>query len=412
MAASLAALLITPLVSTALAAEDSKYPASAPPKAPVDRERLSVFPGATGWRDAGNAPCRGVTIGPIENARHPGRGYGSLPYRRGLYEAKQMGSTWISITPFGRVLDLKPSGVDLTFEAPFEQNRADIIKAVRQAHAEGLRVMLVPHLWVESGEWRALIDPGDDAAWARWAKAYTSFAKSWAEVAELAGVDLLSVGVEQRSWVTSSRAPLYREVIAAIRSAYSGPLTYSGNWDDIDESVILGDIDVIGINAFYPLAAQDGAGFSELLEGGERVAEKVKVLGERWGKPVLFTEIGYTTRPDPAIKPWEWPDSMSNVRVDEPAQADAYAALIAPLLDLEAFAGFFVWRLYADPDDTSQEAEWGFSPKGKLAELVLRDAFSTRWASDPFPAPGAAAVSDAALTPGLYDGPLRPFWWP
>ena len=41
-----------------------------------------------------------------------------------------------------------------------------------------------------------------------------------------------------------------------------------------------------------------------------------------------------------------------------------------------------MWRLYADPDDLSQEAEWGFSPRGKLAELVLRDAFAARWAAD------------------------------
>jgi hypothetical protein len=41
-----------------------------------------------------------------------------------------------------------------------------------------------------------------------------------------------------------------------------------------------------------------------------------------------------------------------------------------------------VWRWYADPYDMSQEAEWGFSPFGKQAELVLRDAFSTRWAVD------------------------------
>ncbi len=109
---------------------------------------------------------------------------------------------------------------------------------------------------------------------------------------------------------------------------------------------------------------------------------KVHKLAETWRKPVLFTEIGYTTRPDPAIRPWEWPDSMKQVRVDEHAQALAYRALVRPLLDEPDFAGFFVWRVYADPDDVSQEAEWGFSPRGKLAELVVRDAFAAPWAGD------------------------------
>ena len=58
-----------------------------------------------------------------------------------------------------------------------------------------------------------------------------------------------------------------------------------------------------------------------------------------------------------------------------------------------------VWREYADPDDTSQEPPWGFSPRGKLAELVVRDAFATRWACDPWWRP---AWAEAALTPGIY----------
>ena len=80
---------------------------------------------------------------------------------------------------------------------------------------------------------------------------------------------------------------------------------------------------------------------------------------------MLFTEIGYTTRPDPAVRPWEWPDAMSHVKVDEAAQAAAYRGLVGPLLEEPDFAGFFVWRVYADPDDVSQEAPWGFSPRGK-----------------------------------------------
>lgn len=373
--------------------------------------RVMPWTGPTGWRDAGLAPCRGVTIGPIENARHPGRGYGSRPYERAVIEAARMGATWVSLTPFGRVLDLAPSGIERSFEAPFEDNKRAIRRAVALAHAAGLRVLIVPHLWVESGQWRALVDPGDDAAWGRWAASYRAFVEDWATVAEEAGADMLSVGVEQRSWVTSRHAPLYRAVIAAARSRYHGPLTYSGNWDDAAQTVIWGDLDVIGINAFYPLADRDGSGFTTLLEGGKRVAAQVTQLGEQWQRPVLFAEIGYTTRSNPAIKPWEWPDSMKDVTIDEHAQADAYAALIAPLLELPGFAGFFVWRLYADPDDTSQEAEWGFSPRGKLGELVLRDAFATRWASDPVRLPGDALLAPAAERPGVLDGPMLPPWW-
>jgi hypothetical protein len=357
------------------------------------------FTSADAWRASGRDAVRGITIGPIENAYHPGLGYGSPAYARTLDACVRMGATWIALTPFGRVADLEGRGVDPTFEKPFEENREDVRRAIRMAHGRGLQVMLVPHLWVESGGWRALVDPKTDAGWRAWTKSYGAFVRGWAEVAQAEGADMLSVGVELRSWVTTPRAPSFAALVHEIRGVYKGVLTYSANWDDVEDTAILGDVDVIGVNAFYPLADKDGAPFETLLEGGRRVRERVRKLSETWGKPVLFTEIGYTTRPDPAIRPWEWPDAMTNVKVDEVAQADAYRALVAPLLDEPRFAGFFVWRVYADPDDVSQEAEWGFSPRAKLAELVVRDAFATWWAGDAWPRRGWVP---RARVPGVF----------
>jgi hypothetical protein len=354
--------------------------------------------GADAWKQAEVGGVRGVTIGPIENAYHPGKGYASASYDRALAEARAMGATYVALTPFGRVADLHGGDIDLTFEAPFAENRAAILRAIRMAHARGLAVMLVPHLWVETEEWRALIDPGTDDGWARWAASYARFATTWARVAEEGGAEIFSAGVELRSWVTTPRAPSFEALLHELRKVYHGILTYSGNWDDVDQTVVLGDLDVIGINAFFPLADKNGAIEATLREGGAKVREKVHALAEAWGRPVLFTEIGYTTRPDPAIEPWQWPDKM-HVTVDQEAQATAYRALLSPLLDEPDIAGFFVWRVYADPDDVSQEAPWGFSPRGKLAELVMRDAFAARWACDPWWHP---AWGHAAVTPGVF----------
>ena len=325
---------------------------------------------------------RGVTIEPIENALHPGVGYGSPAYARELDECVRYGATWIAITPFGRVASLEGNGVDPTFETAYELNFPRVLTAIGMAHARGLKVFLVPHLWVESGEWRALIDPKTDAGWERWAKSYEAYVLGWARIAEAGQAEMFSAGVELRSWVTTGQAPRFVDVLHAIRREYHGLLTYSANWDDVDRTVILGELDVIGINAFYPLAEHDGATRVELEAGGEVVRQKVHALSEAWHRPVLFTEIGYTTRSNPAVKPWEWPDGMRGVKVDEEAQAAAYEALIGPLLDEPDFAGFFVWRVYSDPDDVSQEAEWGFSPRGKQAELVMRDAFAARWVGE------------------------------
>jgi hypothetical protein len=357
---------------------------AAPAALSVAAQLSMASPGADAWTRAQLGAARGVTIGPIENGYHPAAGYASAPYGRSLDEARAMGATWIALTPFGRVADLDGTGVDPTFEAPFDRNRRDVARAVAMAHARGLRVLVVPHLWVESGGWRALIEPHGDEGWRRWADSYRRFVHGWAEIADQAGADMFSVGAELRSWVTTTHAPSFGPIVDDVRRTYHGLITYSANWDDVDQTAIVGKLDVIGINAFYPLADKPGATAAELHEGALRVRARVHALAEKWQKPVIFTETGYTTRPDPAVRPWEWPDSMTHVQVDEQAQADAYQALLEPLLDEPDFAGFFVWRMYADPDDTSQEPPWGFSPRGKIAEDVVKDAFASHWASDPW----------------------------
>ena len=71
-------------------------------------------------------------------------------------------------------------------------------------------------------------------------------------------------------------------------------------------------------------------------------------------------------------------------------------AALEPPLDEPDFAGFFVWRVYSDPDDVSQEAEWGFSPEGKQAEVVVRDAFAARCAAVSPPCAAASVLSATA----------------
>jgi len=347
------------------------------------------------FRDEAPA-IRGMTVGPIESGCHPGVGYGSAAFRRTLGELESWGANWVSLTPFGRVGSLAGLGVDPTFEAPHRENREALGRAIDDAHARGLRVLVVPHLWVESGEWRARVDPPTQAGWDAWARSYARYVESWAEVAERHHADMLAVGVELRSWVTTERVRSFRDVIARVRSAYHGLLTYSANGDDAADTLVWGDVDLIGINGFYPLADGPGATLASMTERAARLAQEVAALGERHRKPVYFAEMGYTTRPDPAWKPWEWPEDLGRPAVDETAQALATEALLAPFVAEPRFAGFFVWRVYADPDDVSQEPAFGFSPRGKRAEGVLRGLWKRRWPGERHARwPALAAETDA-----------------
>jgi hypothetical protein len=93
---------------------------------------------------------------------------------------------------------------------------------------------------------------------------------------------------------------------------------------------------------------------------------------------------------------------MTDVTVDEHEQARALYALGRAAADERSVLGFFVWRYYANLDDVSQEAVWGFSPHGKLAEPVLSALLKSGFAADEGASPWRNARPIA---------PLRSPWW-
>lgn len=348
--------------------------------------------GVTAWRDSGLSAVRGATVGPIESSQHPDRGYGTAASAACLDELVALGVNWVSVTPFGRQWSLEATEIRMDFEAPYAQNREAVTRFVAQAHARGLRVLLIPHLWLDMPGWRGEI--GEKSAqgapraftqdeWTRWFRSYTRFVTEWARTAERAGADMFSVGVELKS--SSATRGEWFDVIDAIRRVYRGPLTYSANWDEADKVIFWDRLDVAGIQAFYPLAEREGAPISELRTAAVRRADDLERWAVRERRPVMFAEFGYKAIVDTTLRPWEWPDGMTNVRVSARAQAEAYRALLEAFVTRPWFVGGYVWRYYADPMDSSQEEAWGFSPRQRDGETVLRELYdpALAWGADP-----------------------------
>lgn len=328
------------------------------------------------------AALRGITVGPIESSQQAGRGYGTASSAALLDELVALGVNTISLTPFGRVWSLGSHSIQMDFEAPYEENREAIGRMVEQAHRRGLRVVLIPHLWVETGGWRGEMAPAGRKGWATYQDAYRRFVLSWARDAGRFGVDAFSIGVECTSF--SGRFPrFWTRLIREVREQFPGPLTYSANWDEVDNVLFWRELDWIGVNAFYPLAKAGQTDYADYVAGAEAAIAKLERTAQIHNRPAVLMEIGYTTRPGAAVDPWSWPDHMSEVVVDEWEQARALAALMGAAARSPRIGGMLLWRYYAHLDDVSQEAPWGFSPHGKLAARVLQAVYAERWASDP-----------------------------
>jgi hypothetical protein len=343
------------------------------------------------WGNPEREAIRGVTVGPIESSQQAGKGYGTRYSARLLDELVKMGANWISITPFGRIWSLQSTEILMDFEAPYPENREAIETFISQAHERGIRVMLIPHLWVETPGWRGEIDPGSAEGWRLYQASYRSFVMNWAKDAQAWGADGFSVGVECKSW-SGRFGDYWTLLISDIRRVFDGILTYSSNWDEVENVIFWDQLDLIGVNAFYPLAHHNAASYEEYLAGARAAVKDLEDISRLLAMPVLFVEVGYTSRPNAAVEPWLWPDTMQNIVVDEWEQARAISAVLEAALPHRWLVGFFIWRYYADIDDVSQEAVWGFSPHGKLAEKVLEEIFRAGWGADPVRLPWQIAA--------------------
>ncbi len=103
------------------------------------------------------------------------------------------------------------------------------------------------------------------------------------------------------------------ELIARVRRLYGGQLTYAANFDQYEFVGFWDRLDLLGINAYFPLTrrllpeqpetdreALFQARWRSLLRSLDAFRMAQKIPGHR----VLFTEIGYVGRANSTIEPW------------------------------------------------------------------------------------------------------------
>lgn len=138
----------------------------------------------------------------------------------------------------------------------------------------------------------------------------TSALQAWAgQVAFELGDDALTLLNNRRARLQDS----WLATIAAVRRVYGGRLTYAANFDQYREVEFWSALDLIGINAYFPLRTlgdpvPDERALSDVLERGwSEILSEIDTFRTVAGvptSPVLFTEIGYARRADVTLAPW------------------------------------------------------------------------------------------------------------
>jgi hypothetical protein len=279
-----------------------------------------------------------------------------------LRELRSIGAEWVQFTPTWYQHTATSSRLYATDGTVADD---ELRRVIRVAHANGLRILLKPHVDVEDGTDRALIDPADRVAWFR---SYRALVVGYARLAAELGVEEFAVGTELRA-LSGDRAP-WLDVVAAVREVYSGQLVYAANYTEYDRVAFWDAVDLAGIDVYWPLAAQPTADAAVLQRAFEARRDGLAALSERIGRRILFTEAGFPSQRGGVTAPWE---ARRDTAVDQDEQAAAYTALLATFTGQPWWAGVFWWTwTVAHQHDVNTPAALDHSVRGKRAAEVLR----------------------------------------
>lgn len=255
-----------------------------------------------------------------------------------------------------------------------------VVRLIREAKARGLKVMLRPNVDGAKEEWRGYFSPSNEAEWfASWRR----MVNHYAEMSESLGVDSLQVGSEFRS--LSDSASEWRRVVTEARERFGGTLIYGANWDEFESVTWWDAVDIVGIDAYFPLLAGETPSELEVVRAWNNGwMRRVEAVQARTGKPVLFPEIGYASRTRTLVSPW----SAAGTPYSAGDQERALGALFAAFAAKPWFRGAYLWQWNADPN-FGGVGNRDHTPQNKPTEALFAQRW---WASCPRPSmPGVPA---------------------
>ncbi len=281
---------------------------------------------------------------------------------------KSLGVGWVAIIPFAYM----PAATmpEIRYDKKW-QWRGERIEGsrqhIRQMHAQNLSVMMKPQIWIGHGTYTGEIEMMNNKDWRKLEDNYTKYILAYASIANEENVEMLCVGTELKLFV-ATRPDYWSKLIKEIKKIYSGKLTYAANWDDFDDATFWGDLDYIGVDAYFPISQEGKRKLSDLKNGWKQHLALLDTVSNLYDKKILFTEYGYRSIKDCAAKPWDYSEDAA---VDLKAQCLALEALYQSVWKEEKFAGGFLWKWHADNENAGGKENNMFTVQNKEALNVV-----------------------------------------
>jgi len=254
---------------------------------------------------------------------------------------------WITLTPFIGQKQYNLPELNIPSDERFERTKNSYKRVKKECDVYGIQVMLKPHIWMREnipGKWRANIEMETEAEWDLWFQNYEKVILMYASLAEELGFEQFCIGTELESTVLL-KPQKWKQLIQKARTLYSGKITYAANWDgEYKEIDLWNDLDFIGIQAYFPLT--NGTPVLEEMEAAwTPFIEEMRIVHQKFNKPIIFTEMGYRSLKGTSQTPWEW-GSVTHLfsRISKKEQYLCYESFFNTVWKEPWFHGLHIWE--------------------------------------------------------------------
>jgi len=281
-------------------------------------------------------PVKGMTV----SCQTWGWEWGTDEMVEAMREIKELGVNWIAIHPYAGI---RSDGEVRGFRGRRHDDLTWLTRPIREAHKLGMKICIKPHLayWHSGFSWRGEITFHTKQEWQTFFTTYSDWLEELVRIC--VDADAFVVGTELDGTIGFENE--WRQMIKSVRNLTNAPITYAANWNGYEKIKFWDALDVIGIQAYFPISNIPGmVDQDQLREAWKERLEELNTFARKWNKHLVFTELGYDISENAAYEPWKPGRRSVNAEI---LQERCLNTALEAIEQDDMVIGAFIWKWFA-----------------------------------------------------------------
>ena len=203
----------------------------------------------------------------------------------------KVNANYAALMPFGFIREL--SSPEIRFNTKrqwYGESKRGVRQYAQELKKRGIKIMMKPQIWVWGGQYTGFITMDTEEKWKKLETSYEAFILLYATAAQEMKADILCIGTELEKFV-ANRPKFWKSLIGKVKKVFKGKLTYAANWDEFKRVSFWGQLDYIGVDAYFPLTDKKTPTVQEFEEGWKSHKKEIQKIQSKFKKTSIVYRI-------------------------------------------------------------------------------------------------------------------------